>query len=194
MLGRQFVVTAAFTHYVGAHSAVGYLGAHIDRPGEFFYGVQVFGEAFPVPFHTLVKCCARDVLHVFHYGDEAGLGFFIGLAGGETYATVAHDQSGNAVVGSRAAQWVPGGLSIHVGVHIYPTWGQQFALGVDFLLTTVAHFSHGDNFASRHCQVTGERGLASTVHYRCIANHQIVHNPYLLKIVRDSVLNSPVGA
>src|SRR5690606_4219707 len=114
VLGSRLVVNAALAHDIGAHRAVGHLGADVDGAGFAIQRVQVFGEALPLPLDALGQGRAGNVFHVFHDFDHALALAVIGAAGGKTDAAVAHDQRGDAVVGSGAAQGIPGGLAIHV--------------------------------------------------------------------------------
>ncbi len=154
--GGPFVIGAALAHDIGAHGAVGNLGADIDGAGKLLHRVEVLGETFPIPLHALVQRGAGNVLHVLDHGDQAVVGLIVGFTGREADTAVAHDQGGNAVVGGRAAQRVPGGLAVHVGVHVHPARGEQFARGVDFLPAGACDRAHGGNLAAADRQVPGE--------------------------------------
>jgi len=122
-----------------------------------------------------VQCGARNILHVLDHGDQAVVGLVAGFAGCETDTAVAHHQGGDAVVGRRTAKRVPGSLPVHVGVHIHPARGEEFARGVYFPLTRGLDIAHGRYPALLHRQASLEGRPAGTVYYRGIADHQIVH-------------------
>ena len=120
----RFVVGAALPHDIGAHRTVRHLGAHVDSPWKFLDSIQVLGKTFPVPAHTLVQRGPGNILHVLDHGDKTVVSLIAGFAGRETDTAVAHDQGRDAMVGSRAAQRIPGGLPVHVRVHIHPARGE----------------------------------------------------------------------
>ena len=64
------VIGPPLAHDVGPERTVGHLGGHVDGARLALNGVEVFGEALPLPFDALGKGCAGDVLHAFHQADE----------------------------------------------------------------------------------------------------------------------------
>ncbi len=177
------VVGTALPHDIGAHCAMGHLGAHVDRAGKLLDGVQVLGETFPSPLDTLVQCGARNILHVLDHRDQPVMRLIAGLAGCETDTAVAHDQGSDAMVGRRAAQWIPGGLPVHVRVHVHPTRGEELALGIYFLLSRALDIAHGSYPAPLHRQTALESRPAGAVDYRGIADHQVVHIDCLCSLI-----------
>jgi hypothetical protein len=106
------------------------------------------------------------------------VGGIIRFAGREADTTVAHHQGGNTVVGSRAAQGIPGGLAIHVRVHVDPPGGEQFPRGVYLAPGRTIHCADGGDFARGNCQITAESGFAGAVHNSGVANNEIVHGSF----------------
>src|SRR4029079_1701570 len=70
VFGRLFVAGSAVTHRIATNRAVRDLGAEIGGERAFLDGVEVFGEALPLPRDALGKRRARNVLDAFHQFDE----------------------------------------------------------------------------------------------------------------------------
>ena len=137
VLGRGLLVLrAALAHHVGAHRAVGYLGADVDRAGHALDGVEVLREALPLPADALGQRRAGDVLDALHQLDQVVL--LAGPDGREAHAAVAHHDGGDAVPARRREVRVPGDLAVVVGVDVDPARGHEQALGVD-LPAALAH-------------------------------------------------------
>ena len=175
LLAGSFVVDAAFTHHIGPHGAVGYLGANIDGPRHTLEEIQVFGETLPLPVDPLGKRCSRDILHVLHDFDHALTLAGIGLAGSKAHTAVAHDQGRNAVDRGGTAVGVPGCLAVHVRVCIDPARRHQAAPGINDTICALLDVTHcrDDTVLDRD---TARKCLAArTVDYLPVANDQIVH-------------------
>ena len=89
VVGRgRLVAGPALAHDVGAHRAVGDLGADVHGPATVVQGVEVLGEALPAPRHALGQRSAGDVLDPLHQPDEPVV--LIGLSRSEADTAVAH--------------------------------------------------------------------------------------------------------
>ncbi len=68
--GGLLVAGAAVAHRVPANSAVGDLRAEVDCEITLLDGVEVLGEAFPLPCDAFGQGAARNVLDALHQLDE----------------------------------------------------------------------------------------------------------------------------
>jgi hypothetical protein len=99
VFGRLLVAGAAITHRVSAHRTVCDLGSEIDRERALLDGIEIFGEALPLPGDALGQRAARDVLDALHQFNEPL--FAAGTDGREAHAAVPADHGGDAVQARR---------------------------------------------------------------------------------------------
>src|SRR5581483_7379362 len=119
------------THGVDPEGAVGDIGGAVDVAPAALEGVEILGEAGPVPRQALVERRAGDVLHALHEGHEAiPVG---GADGSEADAAVAEHDGGDALSRGREQVLVPRRLPVVVGVDVDPAGGDEGAGGVDLL-------------------------------------------------------------
>ena len=130
VLGRgRLVAGPPLAHHVGAHGAVGDLGADVDGPAAAVEGVEVLGEGLPLPRHALGQGGAGDVLDALHQADQPLVA--VGVGRGEPDTAVAGDQRGDTVPAARGEHLVPRGLAVVVGVDVDPPRRDQQTVGVD---------------------------------------------------------------
>ena len=122
---------------------------------------------------------AGNVLDILHHGDQAVVSALGVLAGREADAAVAHDQRGNAVVRRGGTHGIPGGLAVHVRVHVDPARGKQVTGGVDLPRARAFDLAHRDNASGLYRKVAVKRVAARAVHDTCVANQQVVHDFHL---------------
>ena len=127
--GGHLVPGAAVAHDVGAHRAVGDLRAHVHGPLPSTQGVEVLGEALPLPPHPLGQRGAGDVLDPLHETDQPVVA--VGAGRGEAHAAVAGDDGGDPVPAAGGEDLVPRGLAVVVGVDVDPARRDQQPFGVD---------------------------------------------------------------
>ena len=99
VVGGRLVAGAALAHRVAAHRAVRDLRAEIDGERPLLDGVEVLGEALPLPGDALGQRGAGDVLDAFHQLDQPL--FAAGADRREPDAAVAADHGGDAVQARR---------------------------------------------------------------------------------------------
>ena len=116
VFGRFLVAGTAVAHRVSAHRAMSDLGAEIDGKITLLDGVEVFGEALPLPGDALGQRRPGNVLDAFHQLDEPL--FATGSHRGESHAAVPADHCGDAVQARRFQQRVPADLPVVVGVDV----------------------------------------------------------------------------
>ncbi len=92
------------------------LGAEIDRERTLLDGVEVFGEALPLPGDALGQSAARNVLDAFHQFDQPL--FAAWRHRRESHSAVPADHGGDAVQARRLQQRIPADLPVVVGVDV----------------------------------------------------------------------------
>ncbi len=126
---RRFTVGTPLAHDEQPQRPMADLGGDVDIVRAAFDGVQVLGDAAPVPGQALVERGAGNVLDTFHQLDQLGA---VGRTdGGEADAAVPHHDRGHAVARRRLDAGVPGHLAVVVGVDVHETGGHHRTVGVD---------------------------------------------------------------
>ena len=92
---RRFTIGTPLAHDEQPQRPMADLGGDVNVVRAPFDGVQVLGDAAPVPGQALVERSTRDVLDTFHQLDQ--LGVVGGANGGEANAAVPHHDRGHAV-------------------------------------------------------------------------------------------------
>ena len=130
--GRGFAVDAALAHHEDAQRVVRDLRADIDRPRHPVERVEIFGEAFPIPFEALGERRAGDVLDRLHQVDEA---LAVLLADrSEADAAITEQDRRYAMPRRRRQHRVPGCLAVIVGMDIDPAGGDEQTVRLDLAL------------------------------------------------------------
>ena len=143
-------------------------------------GIEIVGEALPVPRHALAHHQLGDVLDAFHDLDQRVA--VLRPAGREADAAIAHHHGGDAVARRRHEALVPGRLAVIVGVDVDEARRDGEALGVDLLAPGAGHAADGGDAAVLHGDVGLARRTARAVEHGAVAHHQIElsgHGPLL---------------
>ena len=194
------VVGAAVAHHVAAQGAMGHLGAHVDGLGRRGEGVEVLGEALPLPADALVQGGAGDVLDALHERHQPLVA--VGAHGGEAHPAVAHDHGGDPVPRRGADRGVPGGLTVVVGVDVDPAGGDDEPVGVELLPAAALDPAHLGDASVGHGHVALPARRPRAVDDGPAPDHQIVlgHVPLLVPVAAgvrceaDGTAGGPAGA
>ena len=170
--GRSLAIGAPLAHHMHPHRRVGQLGADVDIEPPAAEGVEIVGEAFPVPGQALAEHGEGNVLHPLHQPHQPVV--VLRLAGGEADAAIAHDHAGDPMPGRRLHPLVPGGLAVVVGVDVDETGADQLAAGVDLLGAPAVHRADGDDAAVLDPDIGLAAGRARAVHQMAAAHDQII--------------------
>ena len=108
-------------------------------------GIEIVGEALPVPRHALAHHQLGDVLDAFHDLDQRVA--VLRPAGREADAAIAHHHGGHAVARGRREALVPGRLPVIVGVDVDEARRDGQALGVDLLAPGAGNAADGGDAA-----------------------------------------------
>ena len=92
---RRFTIGTPLAHDEQPQRPMADLGGDVDVVRAAFDGVEVLGDAAPVPGQALVERSTRDVLDTFHQLDQ--LGVVGGADGSEADAAIPHHDRGHAV-------------------------------------------------------------------------------------------------
>ena len=164
----------ALAHDVGPHRAVGDLGSDVDGESAALQGVEVLGEALPLPLDAFGESGAGDVLDALHEADEPVVAVRTGRR--EADAAIAGDDGGHPVPRAGGEDLVPRRLAVVVGVDVDPSRGDQRAVGVDRALGThPAQRAHGRDAPVVHRDISGARGCSRAVHDGAGSNDEVVH-------------------
>ena len=98
-----------------------------------------------------------------------------GCARCESDAAVSHDDSGDPVVTRGSKLWIPGYLTVVVGVHVDESGRDELAGGVDLFAATSDSAFHRDDLAVLDRDLNLSRGLSGAVENRSSSNHQVMH-------------------
>ena len=112
------------------------------------------------------------ILDAFHQRDQRVA--VRRAAGGETDAAIAHQRRGHAMPGRGGEVAVPHRLAIIMGVDIDKSWGDQQAMGVDFLRAPRRHRADGADHAAIDGDIGGEAGAAGAIQHMAAANDEVV--------------------
>ena len=124
---RVFAIQSTVTHHVNAQRMMRELRTDIERARHCFQSIEIFGEAFPIPFQPFGQRNAGDVFHAFHQINQRLMMAFLHRR--KANAAIAEKQSRHAMPGRRGELRVPSGLTIIMRMHIHPTRRDQPAFG-----------------------------------------------------------------
>jgi len=171
VVGRGFKLGTALTHHIDAQGAMRQLGGDVDvvRPG--FHRVEIFGEAFPVPFKSFVQRGTRNVFDAFHQLDQPLA--ILDAHRREADAAIAHHDRGHAMPARWIEPGVPRRLPVIVGVDIDKARRDELALGIDLFATAADNLADCGDLAVLHRDVGGDERPAHAVGDASIADDEI---------------------
>ena len=177
---RGLAVDAAAAHDEDAQGRMRHLGREVDVAAALRQGVEIVGEALPVPRHALAHHQLGDVFDAFHDLDQRVA--VLRPAGREADAAIAHHHGGDAVARGRHEALVPGRLPVIVGVDVDEARRDGQPLGVDLLAPGAGDAADGSDAAVLHGDIGLARRTARAVEHGAVAHHQIElsgHGPLL---------------
>ena len=169
-LGRRLAIGAALAHHIDAQRRVRHLGRDIDVVASLGDGIEIVGEAVPVPRQARGHHDLGDVLHALHQVDQHVV--LIVVAGREADAAVAQKHGGGAVPRRRRQPLAPGHLRVVVRVHVDEARRDELAARVDLLGTLGNAAADRRDLAVGNGEVGFIRVAAQPIDDRAVANHQ----------------------
>ena len=173
VLGRCFVVGAAFAHHIGADGAVGHMRCDVDGARAFGERVHILGKGLPIPAHAFGECGAGNVLDAFHKSDQPLV--LVGFGRRESYTAIAHHDRGDAVPGARRHFGIPGRLAVVMGVDVDEARRDRKAAGVDFLAALCCDGANGRDQAVVDGYVADKGRGAGAIDDRAVADDHVMH-------------------
>ena len=181
---RRLALDAALAHHEDAHRRMRHLRREIDVAAPGRQGVEIVGEALPVPRHAFAHHQLGNVLDAFHdLHQRVAVG---GPAGREADAAVAHQHRRHAMAGGGREPLVPGRLPVIVGVDVDEARCHREPLGVDLLAAGAWDAADGGDLAILHRDIGRARFAAGPVKHGAVAHHQIELGRHGL-LLRESV-------
>jgi hypothetical protein len=140
-------------------------------------GIQIFGEALPIPGDAPVQDRERNALDIDQvaHRDLARLGF----AGRDAHAAIAHDDRGDAVPTRWADRRVPADLRVVMGVRVDEAGGDDEAGGVDRLCRAVADSADIGNPAAHDSDIGAASRGAGAVDNSSALDQQVVGHLFI---------------
>ena len=166
LLGRGSPLHRLFAHDVVPERGEGGQESQINPRAALPRRVHVLGKTLPLPRDTFGEDIDGNRLHV----DQVPGGNLSRPrpARGQTYATIPHDDRGDAVPGRARDQRIPTDLRVVVRVGIDEPGGDDQVPGVDDLLRPVGDFADLGNLAAADGDIRAVAWRAGAVNDRAI--------------------------
>ena len=171
--GAFHVIAAAIAHDIGAQCGVGHVGAEIHRIFALAQGVEIVGEAFPVPRQPLGERRPGNILDAFEQLDQPIV--LVGAGGGETNAAIAHRRRGDAVDRGGGEDVIPGDLAVVMGVDVDEARRDGAAIGVERLARGAGDVSDRDDLVVLDRDIAAEARGAGAVDDGAVGDEQVGH-------------------
>ena len=169
-LGGRLAIGAALAHHIDAQRGVRHLGRDIDVVATRGDGIEVVGEAVPVPRQALGHHDFGNVLDALHQVDQHVV--LVVVAGREADAAVAQQHGRGAVPRRRRQPVAPGHLRVVVRVHVDEARRDELAARVDLLGTLGNVAADRRDLAVAHGEVGFVGISARSIDDGAVANHQ----------------------
>ena len=112
-----------------------------------------------------------DVFHALHERNQRVA--VLGPAGGKSHAAVANHCGGHALLGAWPKPFIPGRLTVKVGMHIHKARRHQQSVGIDLLRGDAQVLADGGDAPVAQAEVCGVSGGAGAVHDAAVADQQV---------------------
>lgn len=142
---------------------------HVELP--LRQGIEIVGEALPVPGQTLDHHRVGNILDSLHQVNQPVS--VLGLAGGEAHAAISHHDRGHPVPGGGLHPVVPCRLTVIMGMNVDEAGRHDQAAGVDPLPGLAGYLSDLHDLAVSDANVGHETIRAGAIHDRSATDDQI---------------------